>query len=716
MSEHFIHLMEHELLLITLSLYNNSVVPRNVVQLFVDTIINFVNNKLMNYIKEQLKHRLATNIDQVFSYIQDIEINIARVFDKFKNEYARFTMYKEKGLMIDAEENEIGIDFVKKVVDGNVVDYKNSICAEYIPLSWSLKVLLEIPGSFELLLKHMSELEQEKELISNILQCNLWTKKYKNGKLSENEYLIPLFLYADDFESGNALGSHAGKQKFGAVYASLPGFPPNVSSQLRNIILTLLFKSEHRKTYGNLKLFKPLITELNDLRKKGFIITVNKKKYTVYLQLLLVIGDNLGLSEILGFIDYYNHGRPCRICQASIEEIRAFHSEDMKLLRTIESYDKDIIMNNPSITGIKEKCIFNEVNGFHVCENITLDLMHDIFEGAACYTMINVCDELMIKQKLFSVHYLNDRISIVQACIKNMSNNIPVIKREHIATKRKFKMSAAEMINFTRLFGVLVGDKVDETNEIWKVYLMFRKIIDILCSPRFVEGHLMQLEVLIEDFLSIYIKLFGHATQKLHNMTHLVRTMRQNGPPVHFSTIRFESKHRELKLTAVTSNNRTNVAKTLCIRSLLKLAYLKLTGNFNFGEVIVPDSAPIDAHIRAIYFPTANENNNIIVTKRIEHHGYNYEVDMIIVSEMGDNDALTFGQIYNIFVKNEEVFLLIKKCLVLYFDDHRYVYYVEIQSKFELKNIKEFPDIHPCFLIKTNKNDNRCYVCTQYIL
>ena len=43
-----------------------------------------------------------------------------------------------------------------------------------------------------------------------------------------NKYVCPLFVYSDEFEPENALGSHARKNKIGGLYTILPCFPPHI--------------------------------------------------------------------------------------------------------------------------------------------------------------------------------------------------------------------------------------------------------------------------------------------------------------------------------------------------------------------------------------------------------------------------------------------------------------------------------------------------------
>lgn len=50
--------------------------------------------------------------------------------------------------------------------------------------------------------------------ISNIMQGDLWKREYSDV----SDYMILfLFLFYDDFEIGNPLGSHAGTNKIGVL-------------------------------------------------------------------------------------------------------------------------------------------------------------------------------------------------------------------------------------------------------------------------------------------------------------------------------------------------------------------------------------------------------------------------------------------------------------------------------------------------------------------
>ncbi|OXU16484.1 hypothetical protein TSAR_011680 [Trichomalopsis sarcophagae] len=105
-------------------------------------------------------------------------------------------------------------------------------------------------------------------------------------------------------------------------------------------------------------------------------------------------------------------------------------------------------------------------------------------------------------------------------------------------------MSASEMICFSRYLSSLVGFSIKEDNPTWKLYILFRRIIAIVTSPQIDKAHIIQLELLVSDFLLLYIDLYGPLKYKFHNMLHLGRSLRKYGPLIYTWCMRFESKHK----------------------------------------------------------------------------------------------------------------------------------------------------------------------------
>ena len=112
----------------------------------------------------------------------------------------------------------------------------------HIPLRKTLKIFLEILGVLKDILEYVQHLSSKQpNIISNIMQANLWKSKYLK-KFSE-DIVLPIVVSYDELEVGNALGAHAGKNKFGAAYAYIACLPPHIASKLDAIILALLVRA-----------------------------------------------------------------------------------------------------------------------------------------------------------------------------------------------------------------------------------------------------------------------------------------------------------------------------------------------------------------------------------------------------------------------------------------------------------------------------------------
>lgn len=180
-----------------------------------------------------------------------------------------------------------------------------------------------------------------KEVKENFFQGSYWKNRvaYHSDRI-----VLPLFMYFDEYEVGNVLGSHAGIHKLGAVYVSVPCLPPWRSSNLSNIFLTLLFHSSDRVTFGNNVIFRPIIDEFNYLSENGIQLDIPTFKGTVYFELGLILGDNLGLHSMLGLVESFSANFSCRHCKVAKSLLKGQCYEDTSLLRNMSAYSADLAL------------------------------------------------------------------------------------------------------------------------------------------------------------------------------------------------------------------------------------------------------------------------------------------------------------------------------------------------------------------------------------
>lgn len=178
-------------------------------------------------------------------------------------------------------------------------------------------------------LSYIDTLAEDGFWVKNVMQTSYWKGRIAKIELREDELALPLFIYNDDFEPLNVLGSHRGVYKLSGVYVSLPCLPPNVQSKLKYIFLAM---SYDRSVYGNTRIFMPLIDQLNKLQTNGVPVnhgTYNRIKFIP----LLIIGDNLGLNAILGFVECFRANFFCRFCHLPRDSLLTNTKEDAKALQ-----------------------------------------------------------------------------------------------------------------------------------------------------------------------------------------------------------------------------------------------------------------------------------------------------------------------------------------------------------------------------------------------
>lgn len=313
------------------------------------------------------------------------------------------------------------------------------------------------------------------------------------------------------------------------------------------------------------------------MSKEGIKITVNGKELKMYFHCVLVLGDNLGVNEILGFVKSFNAEHYCRFCKASLKECQEMLSEHKKLMRTVESYTADLLKNNSKATGIVKKCVFNKINKFDVTENLSVDIAHDFDEEIAVYTVGGILEHL-IKTKKITLEKINNRIETFPYSESEKSNKPRPLYFAADMTGRiklKIKQSASEMLCLVRYLGLMIGDMIPPNNEHWKLYLVLRKLIGVLTSPRLTGGEIENLREVIQKHNALYISLFGALKPKMHFLLHYVTLMLLNGPVIHFSTLMFERKNKALKEMAICSTSNINLPQTIAIRHQLQQCYNK---------------------------------------------------------------------------------------------------------------------------------------------
>lgn len=710
----FNDLIKSQVTVLITKLYGKMTLPRNLVQ---DIINDFENCFVL--LLEEIKNKIGLygfSTAKEKAAVLEMCASLQNIFSEVSSEYLRFKFLEKSKKFLQPEEVTIGHH--TNITLSNALKTKD-VQFQFIPLRHTLTCFFQMDNVLDLCLKHEQKLRLEQNYISNVIQGSLWKSKKFNTNDS-NDLVFPLLIYFDEFEVGNPLGSHSGINKLGAVYASMPLIPHEYHSKLSSIFLCMLFHSMDIKAFGNAVLFSRLVDELNYLSTEGITLQIGSKKLKLKFQLLLLQGDNLGLHMLIGFSQSFNSNFFCRFCRTHRDICLKLTDINKVEQRTKENYEADLSLNNVSLTGIKESCIFNNVKNFHIMDNSYCDIMHDLLEGVCKYVFGLILHELIITKKYISFDTFNLKFKYFNYGVES-KNRPPLISLDNIRNKQ-IRLSASEMLCLCRYFGIILGPVIPKNNIYWKLYQLLHEIVSISTSFNFDEEIVNYLEKKIIEHHKLFLRLNFNPrfTPKFHFLLHLPSIILLTGPPVHLWTMRYESKHKELKSNAYVVSSRTNICKTLAIKCQLKACELYIS-NKGFETQISKGKSEIFPEVTAsnieektkILLIENNFLNNIFRVSSVTHYGVKYQKGNIILVTVEDNYSPVFGIIEEIFLNDaQNIAFIFKKMKTIKFDNHLMSYKVLALSDIDLISSNCLP--YRYTLLYTILNNNEKYVTLRY--
>jgi hypothetical protein len=303
---------------------------------------------------------------------------------------------------------------------------------------------------------------------------NLVCKKYPDT------FLIHLFV--DAFETCNELGSHTGVHKLEAMYMCIRNVSAECQAQLDNIFLIALWYAADVKKYGYNRILEPIVKDLKQLESdEGMCIDGD----VIHGVLVLVSANNLGAHSLFGFLESFSAKKFCRLCE--VVKGDAKHLEADFVLRTPALYNAAVEMlqstgYNPSETGIKRSCLLNELGTFHVTTNYALDAMHDLLEVIIPYELQNILP-VFVRKELVGEAELQSLIVNFNYGPADQNSTLPFTSSANIRVK------ASEAWCLLRCIPVILGSRIPEGDEHWRVITLLCEIIDIIFAPNTVRAH-----------------------------------------------------------------------------------------------------------------------------------------------------------------------------------------------------------------------------------
>ncbi|XP_055372059.1 uncharacterized protein LOC129606032 [Condylostylus longicornis] len=633
------------------------------IQEVIDILNDYANSGILGVAEEIIiKLYKSANIENTgLSMISD-------VFSMLKNSFVSIlSEHKRKNILRDCGD----LEKYQSIIIGERIDMVNEgreqllktvdVKASFISIKSTLISLFQSPGVLDKIENYVNNLKRNSESMSNLIQSTFWKNKVSN--FSSTSIVYPIILYYDDFNTNNTLGSKSDLGSLGAVYISLPCIPPEYNSKLDNIFLVMLFHSLDKKRFGN-RIFQKLIDELIDLETNGIKIF----DHVVYFVLAACIGDNKGLNSLLGYTECFMANFFCRFCKMHRNDIRNAIKEDKVLLRNKTNYENDLSLNDVSKTGITSKCIFNQIPSYHVTENFSVDLMHDLLEGVLNLEISYLLYDFIHKEKFFELRALNNRINFFDFSFNMHINKPSEIMEEHLKAK-KLRYSSSEIFWLTKYLGILIGDFIPDNNKKWEVFLVLKQICDKLFLLAINDNLISELEELISYHHQIFMQCFStHLRPKHHYMTHYCHIMKLIGPLIQLWSMRHEAKHKVLKDIANSTTSRKNICQTIVERYLLSDSNIKNSrlevNAYQYGR-----NLPLNTLI-------ANKFNlsQVAFYSWVQFNSVRFKIGSIIeIGYNNENSYKIFGKICDIIISSVENYkkFNVKSFYTEFYDYHR---------------------------------------------
>lgn len=677
------------------------------------------NRKDVLHVQEILSNTILSDIVEICKEInsfQDIKIlqmtfnnileNVGDLFSFIKTEYKFFKYLTENDLFKFPTLVTINNELSEIIHCNKPTLGEQKITGVIMPISFQLKKYFELPGLLDLFKKNMLYLES-KSTLENFVNGILWQRK--KPKFAEKT-VFPIFLYFDDFGIDNVLGPHS--TSLCGAYFSIPVAPSQFLSKLQHIFLAGLLKSKDLKNFGNNYSLYKLIEEFRMLEEEGIKIQLHDgRTEKIYFSMSLIVGDNLGLNGILGFSKSFNCTFYCRLCKRSIEQMRGDCKEHENKFRNKKNYEDDVKIVPETLrikkSGVKEDSIFNSLPNFHVTENFSFDIMHDLLEGV-CHYDISKSLLYFIEKKFFTLDTFNYRMQLFNYQELHIGNRPSSINIKDLEAKH-FKMTSSEMLTFCYLFTLFIGDLVPKTDSVWKCLGILFDIMDASFSHTIDDLTLIALQSLVTQHNRNYVELFHDTLKpKHHFMLHYVTTIRQSGPLKHLWSMRFEAKHQELKSFANNTKSRRNISYTICIKSALRFSnfitedFLKKDFYFNdCGNILKIDSKPYFTDLVNMF--ALNKNSSILFHNTCIFKGTLYKRGFFLSFLL--SLKLELYEIIDFFNIGDDCILTLQPYNIVKYDDHFKCY--EVGKKIDQYVFKKIVEIE-CFpfhiyLVQNNK-------------
>ncbi|XP_036347292.1 uncharacterized protein LOC118756644 [Rhagoletis pomonella] len=200
------------------------------IQKNVSNICKILVANIKDTLKNEIDIPLTNKLREVFKLCSD-------PLQYVNTEYKFFKYIQSKNLFHSFSEHTINNEIVPRIRLGNPTLAETNSKAYITPLRFQFKKNFELKSLLRKTLNNTQFLQNQTQY-SNFVNGSIF--KSKEQKIGKGKLIIPYFLYSDDFETNNPLGSHTTKDSIRGCYYSFPTIPQYLLSSLEFILLSNL--------------------------------------------------------------------------------------------------------------------------------------------------------------------------------------------------------------------------------------------------------------------------------------------------------------------------------------------------------------------------------------------------------------------------------------------------------------------------------------------
>lgn len=611
--------------------FKNEIISFNLTQEQTNAIFDLT-KQFANAFRDVIVCSVDTNV-QTVQNIDNAHKYIEKKVNEQHSDYRRLKIIKQNENYVSPVEKAVGFKWVQDFDEktGQISRSYKQNTFMYVPILETIKSLFLSDDFVQTYNAYNGENKdhvcQENVYVSYC--CGQNAKR--NDLLKTNPNAVQIILYTDDFDPCDPLKSRAGKHKLCAFYMQIRNFPRQHLSKLSSIHLVALANSaDMRDDDASINnILEVILRDLKILEKDGIQI---RGGATIKGCLTMTAFDNLGANICYGLAGSFSATYFCRFCITPKATCKQMTSEDPDSIRDVESYN--IICGNLSKSnndlkiskGVKQYCILNDLNHFHMLENYTVDIMHDLLEGTVPFLLENLFKYCVKGKNLFSLKKLQNMVKFFDYGYLNKKSVPSKIKLEG-----NLGQSASQMHCLIKNIPFILFHYKNELNEVWPAVQSMLMILEIVFSEQISENDIKRLEAVTESHLKLIIGLFScNLIPKHHLMLHYPRVIRSMGPLVHLWSMRFESKHKIFKQRAGMTKNFVNLTKSLAEKHQLEMSVIenKYSDTIKMGKITNEFDQFVDDF--EMYNEMLGTRSNARIIKSLKLNAWQYRPGLLI--------------------------------------------------------------------------------------